>query len=235
MFLSKIALDPRSRLVAEQLRDPYKMHQTLCLGFPELQGQDIQQARLLFRVDDDKDQLFIVAQSKTAPDWSKVDALPHYARAITLKSFAFVPEADKWLRFRLLANPTKASSTVRKAKRSRGQRVGLYREWERLDWLARQGERHGFAFDLKPFSITRTNEGGEEEQFSRELPLVRLVDLNDGRRFPIKDHGAQFSAALFEGELRVTDATLFAHALENGIGKARGFGFGLLSVAPTAS
>jgi CRISPR system Cascade subunit CasE len=38
-------------------------------------------------------------------------------------------------------------------------------------------------------------------------------------------------AVLFEGTLTVTDPALFAEALASGFGAAKGFGFGLLSVA----
>ena len=217
--------------------------------------EQLVEARVLFRVDDDNDALFALVQSKVAPDWTAVMHKPNYATDVRVTSFDFQPQVGQQLRFRLLANPTKASSTQRKGtrhavtptgdveassaqpkeKRDRGQRVGLYREWERLDWLRRQGENHGFALELKKHQITRENADGTTERFTRELPLVRLVDLNDGRRFPIKNQTNQFSAALFDGDLTVTNAELFARAIENGIGKAKGFGFGLLSVAPATT
>ena len=39
-------------------------------------------------------------------------------------------------------------------------------------------------------------------------------------------------AVCFEGVLKVTDEDLFTETVENGIGSAKGFGFGLLSLAP---
>jgi CRISPR system Cascade subunit CasE len=62
-----------------------------------------------------------------------------------------------------------------------------------------------------------------------------VVDHNDGRRFQLPDRKIQFSAARFDGVLQISDADLFTDALESGIGSAKGFGFGLLSVALTES
>ena len=42
----------------------------------------------------------------------------------------------------------------------------------------------------------------------------------------------RFVAVRFEGVLEVTDPTAFCKTVENGIGSGKGFGFGLLSVAP---
>ncbi len=39
-----------------------------------------------------------------------------------------------------------------------------------------------------------------------------------------------FNAALMEGVLEVTDAEQFVNTIRNGIGSAKSFGFGLLSV-----
>ena len=42
-------------------------------------------------------------------------------------------------------------------------------------------------------------------------------------------------SVLFDGRLRVTDSTAFQKALSCGIGPAKAFGFGLLSIAPVNS
>jgi CRISPR-associated protein Cas6/Cse3/CasE subtype I-E len=49
-----------------------------------------------------------------------------------------------------------------------------------------------------------------------------------------KNSGCQmkFRSALLEGTLAVTDAPVFAQAVASGIGSAKAFGFGLLSIAP---
>jgi CRISPR system Cascade subunit CasE len=152
-------------------------------------------------------------------------------------------EVGQALRFRLQANPTFAQ-TLEGQTNNKGMfknvRRGLYREAERLDWLRRQSARYGFELSLIPTTLRAKDEkqvlfrGKGYDELSLELPMCEVIDLNDGRRFPVPSSSNQFSAARFDGVLRVTDAEAFANAVENGIGKARGYGFGLLSVAPAS-
>jgi CRISPR system Cascade subunit CasE len=46
-----------------------------------------------------------------------------------------------------------------------------------------------------------------------------------------KDDSLSFAGAIFDGALSVTDAAAFRAALETGIGPAKAFGFGLLSLS----
>lgn len=270
--LSRLMLDPFSRRVQKELSDPYQMHRTLCHAFPDLSEEAWKAARVLFRVDDDRvddnnGRLSLLVQSKTEPDWSAFVAHLRDNRYLLgapqctswksveeqLEEGAFRLKEGQQLRFRLQVNPVWAPKTPQD---KRGTRRGLYREAERLDWLWRQGEQHGFALDYP------RNEGGEIVKTvfkSREvvcngktekipvvfrgqnydvlelaLPVCEMIDLNDGKRFALPSQTNQFSAARFDGTLAVADAEKFAYAVENGIGKARGFGFGLLSVAPLA-
>ena len=256
LYLSKISLNQRSRKVGEELRNPYMMHQTLSRGFPRLSKEEFRDARVLFRVDNDNNSLFALVQSKVAPDWAALSQIPHYATEVRVTPFDFKPRDGQQLRFRLLANPTFRPFVAPQGKtKKHASHVGLFREYERLDWLLQRARReHGFdlpTHEIKLTSVLKSDGEKAEvpfrgkffEELELEVPTCQIVDLNDGQRFPtpaankIPDAAKQFSvnqfsAALFGGVLTVTDAGKFANAVENGIGKARGFGFGLLSVAP---
>ena len=294
LFLSRLTLDPRSRLVQRDLAAPYEMHRTLCHAFPGLSDDEWQAARVLFRVDDDNvdddnGRLSLLVQSKTEPHWGAfINALDgrYLSQDAQCKSWEPHFEDEQTLRFRLQANPTYSpiiAGAFRKKGRFKSKRVGLYREAERLDWLRRQGERLGFELDfpldqngeLVPTRLsshvverngkTETLLAAFREQRADRievvLPICEVIDLNAGRAERDKDSkhsddlqrsrrasmplgekpdgqrkhrfgSSEFSAALFNGILRVTDAGKFADAVANGIGPAKGFGFGLLSVAP---
>lgn len=75
------------------------------------------------------------------------------------------------------------------------------------DWLAAQGERLGYAL-------------GDTQVRISVQPC----------RHPGHQHSVQ--VAHYQGDLTVTDATQFADTLLQGIGRHRGFGMGLLLVAP---
>jgi len=241
LYLSQLLLDPMLRRVQNELRAPYEMHRTLCHAFPGLSEEEWKEARVLFRADDDQEGvLALLVQSHTAPDFEAFGA--HLNGRYLLGA----PEVKAWepafhegqrLRFRLQANPTMSLNTGKDA--GRGARRGLYRETERLDWLRAQSERNGFALDVFEETLHASERApalfrgrAHVADFSLKLPVCEMRDLNDGRRFPLKDTSNQFSAARFDGELRVTNPTEFGKAVENGIGRGKGFGFGLLSVAP---
>jgi CRISPR system Cascade subunit CasE len=129
------------------------------------------------------------------------------------------------LRFRLRANPTRKieTKTGPQGLRRNGKRVELKTEQEQLDWLRRKGVDGGFAL-----VSVRT---------ASEIPDVRVSDEGKlgGFRASIHENGRRrvtFASVLFEGRLRVTDAEKFRGSLEQGLGSAKAYGFGLLSVAP---
>lgn len=257
MFLSQLILNPRSRGVQRDLEDPYRMHKTLSRAFTagctdEDGKKALNEARALFRVDDDKGRLHVIVQSKTAPDWSVLAFSDYVWEAPRVRPFDLSNDVicvGRRFSFRLLANPTKRDNQS-------ARRVGLYREWERLAWLHRKALAGGFQLEEQTIQVRQPNARGvENDSFQWVemcLPAVGVTDLNDGKRFPLlmappkssvsPDAGsvametklsgkAQFSAARFEGVLQITDAQAFRAALENGIGSAKGFGFGLLSLA----
>ena len=71
---------------------------------------------------------------------------------------------------------------------------------------------------------------GREDVLARtgreEDPAGRLVS---------RDRRLTFATALFEGELKVTDAARLRDAFAAGIGPGKAFGCGLLSLAPVRS
>lgn len=103
----------------------------------------------------------------------------------------------------LLSFRLRANPTVRRD----GKRLGLYLPEERLAWLSRKASENGFAL------LTAT-------EISDRAPECQA-----------KGHKAVFSAAQFEGVLRVTDSEAFHSALSGGIGAGKGFGFGLLCLS----
>lgn len=207
LYLSLLSLNLRSRQVQSELRDPYEMHRTLSKAFAEGDAEQ-SAARCLFRVEEDSaGSLRLLVQSQVPPAWEKLTASPDYLREVPqVKNFAPTLQADQLLAFRLRANPTKRQAAKREGQRL-GNRVGLYKEEERLAWLSRQGAAHGFM-----------------------LETVRLTS-EPSPSCQAKGHEAAFSAVRFEGVLCVTDPSSLHSALAGGIGAGKGFGFGLLSLS----
>ena len=160
--------------------------------------------RLLFRIDESTEGAQILVQSQTEPNWgASFSGFSVLACSPEHKPFQPCLEAGRRYRFRLLANPT--------VKRD-GKRLGLLREEDQRAWLVRKITDAGaelLGCTVSPHGLQRSGKN------------------------PYKEAAAQTHlAVLFEGVLRVTDPTLMTAAIENGIGAAKGYGFGLLSLAP---
>jgi CRISPR system Cascade subunit CasE len=217
IYLSQLVLDPRSRQVRSELGDPYQMHRTISKAFGD-GPRAFDAARPLFRVDERRDgSLQLLVQSLARPDWSRVEERQTYLteppKLKELKEPDALFRVGRRLRFRLRANPT-VRRIFERASRSEskqtGKRIGVYKEEAQRKWLEAKAEKAGFrVLDCRVadrgFLVSR-KPGGEQ-------PIRHLcVD--------------------FEGILQVADPDRFLAALESGIGSAKGFGFGLLSVAP---
>ncbi len=220
MYLCRLLLNPRSADAQRDLASPYDLHRTLARVFPGDRADDDgpNEARslnhgLLFRAEPDASGgPTVLVQSLVTPDWS---ALPEsYARRVDGPK-AFEPRfrAGQRFRFRLVANPT-----VKKKREGKkhGTRVPLVHDRAPaghpevtlgyLDWLERKAEAAGVTVEHvvdAPFQAT----GGPAK---RDLTL-----------FGVR----------FDGTLSVTDPARLAGAVRAGIGPAKGFGFGLLSLA----
>ncbi|GAB3393383.1 type I-E CRISPR-associated protein Cas6/Cse3/CasE [Azotobacter armeniacus] len=202
MYLTRLTLDPRSAQARRDLADAYDMHRTLVRTFvSDKQGTP---ERFLWRLETGANPWAsptLLVQSRESGNWDVLQALPGYLQQ---------PAESKALDLEALIQPQRqyrfrllANPTVTRA----GKRYGLLGEAEQLAWLQRQGERHGFEV---------------------QAALVSATDLLDSRRkgsAPI-----MVQRACFEGLLQVAQADDVRQALVNGIGPAKAFGCGLLSV-----
>jgi CRISPR system Cascade subunit CasE len=178
--------------------------------------------RVLFRLDEDHaGRPLLLVQSQTEPDWRGLtggyllpvdpfDPVPN--PAVKRVDVDFAP--GQLLRFRLRANPT-----VKKDRpgRKQGRRVAVVREEAQLAWLERKATAGGFR--VQPSEV-RVSEPGRE--FGRKKAESRADEA----------HHLEFHVVQFDGFLQVTDPGGFANTLRVGIGSAKGFGCGLLSLAP---
>lgn len=203
MYLSKICLNS-SRLAIQWAANPYRIHQRLkiaCEGDP----------RLLFRVEETDPIVKILVQSHHEPDWQLAfSRFPVLLKEVEYRHFEPRLSAGGRYRFRLLANPT-VKKTVKESDQDRKTRLGLLKEPEQLAWLQRKLSDCG----------AKLNEY-----------LIIPRGLQYSHKNPSKDSARQTHlAVLYEGILEVLEPEKLLKALETGIGPAKGYGFGLLSLA----
>jgi CRISPR system Cascade subunit CasE len=230
MYLSKLLLNSGDRYARRDLASPYELHRTLWRAFP-----NDDPGRILFRTDSDRSgsHSIVLVQSDLEPDWTRLTDLGRSYLLAGPEHKPFQPKfaASQRLRFRLRANPTKKIGTTSKAERlagmkDHGQRSALLHEEEQLSWLIRKGDQGGFRIP------------GEwiEGRDKRQVPNFRVDVVPEGWiRCGKESHGeGRFYAVRFDGILEVTAPERFLKTVANGIGSAKGFGFGLLSLAPAS-
>lgn len=207
-----------ARLVMTDATPPYELHQRLWRAF------DAEERVFLHRADasaGNRRELVVLVQSTRPGDWSrlsdKVSSFEAKEREVRL-------EEGKVFRFFLRANPTiarKGRGEPRHAalegeafQQARGRRVALLSEEDRAGWLVRKAQWHGFSI-------------AESERGEPALRISNARTTSWARRGNIARH----DGVDFEGLLRVRDPEALATAITRGIGSAKAFGFGLLSLA----
>jgi CRISPR system Cascade subunit CasE len=119
-------------------------------------------------------------------------------------------------RFRLVANPTRDVKIPEEGGRCKERRIELVGAESLYDWLLRKGELHGFRLlQCQTAPVPNTTIG----------QLSRIEGNRKGAKLTI-------AAVQFDGMLEVTDLERFREAILSGIGRARAYGCGLLSIAP---
>jgi len=188
-----------------------------------------QNSGFLFRVEAQPGgRVVVLVLSALKPDWEYafhnarylLAAAPSEPRPITL---TLAPGSR--FRFRLVANPTKRPPLTKEKWRERktaGEQIKRPRQqltWKPGDdpqevfkgWLERQAQRSGFLLlqaSVSQMGYVYIRKGGEGSE------------------------GHRLRSVRYEGLLEVTDPEKFRAALAAGIGPAKAFGFGLLSLAP---
>ena len=201
MYLSRIDLSISSPAVRQALRNCQDMHRTLMKSFDCARVE----AGMLYRVIRTDDAIFIYVQSMARPQWECIEKSGYQCtRMQDISAILEKLQRDVVLHFSLLACPSKKV----KGEGKNSQRVLLRGTEERLEWLKREGEKHGFV-------LLEAHESAKEYKLSGK-----------------KASGEFFlSGVPFEGVLQITDEAAFRDAFKQGIGPEKAYGFGMLMLS----
>lgn len=216
-YLTRVDLNPRRRGTPRLLSSPHRIHGAVAACFPPSEFP----SRPLWRVDQLTEATVLYILSDTPPDPTSV--VEEYgwplAQGWRTKDYRGVLDAVQHGRrfaFRLTANPVhniRLPSKDGDGEGGRTRRVAHVTATQQLAWLLSHTERWGFdAGDI-------------------EFPAVRVVDRRTVR-FDRRGHPVTLGVATFEGVLAVTDAAVLRERLVEGIGHAKAYGCGLLTLAP---
>jgi len=218
MYIARGLLNLRSREVLRDLSSPAELHRSVMRLF----DANRQASGVLHRLEGSRDTgAALVVQSLVAP--KETGLPPGYFLVAPDDGYGAPLEtgglrvsrqkletvrAGERLVFRLLANTTRkvgTKSTADNAK-SNGRRVPVRGDEARMAWLTRHAATGGFRIED-----------------ARVVEEPRSGGPHAGTR-------VTFEGARFDGVLSVVDAPTFHAAVRAGLGPAKAFGFGLLSV-----
>lgn len=210
MFLTRFQMNMARRGAQRLLASPHAMHAAVLAGFPGTTTE-----RVLWRTDPRQHGQDLLVLSPREPDLTHLVEQAGWPTAETWETRPYRGllsrlENDQSWAFRLRANPVRSLPPAEGDKR--GKRVAHITPAQQADWLLRQADKLGFAAGATESPTFRVTES-RTTQFSRQGKAVTL------------------GTAVFEGTLRVTDRERFREALVNGIGPAKGYGCGLLTLA----
>ncbi len=216
MYLSRIELNYRRRATIDAVSSLHKLHAAIESSFPLNANKE---SRNLWRIDKLGSALFLLVLSNGKPDFTHIVeqyGWPESEQKWETKDYAQLMErieAGKRWRFRLRANPVHSvkhienMETGESAKRGKVYAHVTVKQQEQ--WLLERAAKNGFILPEGAFAVVQQ----EVCRFMRQRKPVTL------------------GIATFEGVLEVNDTQLFLRALTGGIGRAKAYGCGLLTVA----
>ena len=210
MYISRIELNPNRGKTRSALASAQILHAAIETCFPAPTPED-DGGRKLWRIDPLRDKLYLLVVSSVKPEFNGF--AEQFCSPETLgETKAYEPflnsiKDGQRFHFRFRGNPvySKALAGVKRGKVSPHTTVA-----QKCGWFQTKAQTCGFSLE----------EGG-----------FQLVETGMSRFFrKAKERPVEISYAVFEGRLTVTDATLFVNSLTHGIGRAKAYGCGMLTV-----
>lgn len=190
------------------LTDLYKWHKAAWKLFP---GRPDAERDFLFRLNSIPGGYEFLVLSKTEPvkcEWCS-------AEQFAVKNISSKFLEHRYYLFDILANPTRKIAVNNNGIfKKNGKRVVLTKLEDQWNWFKRKSEAAGFKVLDKPELIIEP---------AQNYGFVRGMDYaNHGLHVGVK----------YKGILEVQDKELFKKSFKQGIGSAKGFGFGMLILKP---
>lgn len=220
MYLTRMYLNFRRRSAMKLLDSPQCMHAAIAHVCPP-DSYDPSQSRVLWRIDRQQDRIGLFVVTPVEPDLSNIVEQAGWQTGEMWQTRPYGPLLDSlekkqiW-EFRLTANPT---HSARKEGWSDTKPIGHVTVKQQLDWFTSRAEKWGFSLPCGAAAST----------------TVAVTERRTMRFSRKGGPGVVLSTASYQGILQVADPILLRGSLVNGIGRAKAYGCGLMTLAPVRS
>lgn len=213
MYLSRMYLNGQRRHTRALLANPQKMHAAVLSSFPPDTSALTDAGRVLWRVDQTRDSTALYVVSPAVPSFEHLQEQAGWVQEPSWQTSDYTQMLNRITKgqryaFRLTANPV---HTVTEGGKKR--RVAHIVPFHQAQWLLERQDQLGSSLMDEAAEATFTTSKS-----------TRLVFNRNGRRVTIQQ-------VTFDGILEVTAADQLRTVLTSGLGKARGYGCGLLTLA----
>ncbi|WP_221354703.1 type I-E CRISPR-associated protein Cas6/Cse3/CasE [Streptomyces beigongshangae] len=254
MFLTRFRVNTARPGARRLLSSPQAMHAAVMSSFPTLLPTDTpapDAPRVLWRLDRTaRAEVMLYLVSPHQPDLTHLVEQAGWPAAAASDpaspgwhSRPYTPfldrlaAGDQWA-FRLTANPV---HHIRRKDDEPTKRTAHITPVHQMSWLLKRQERCGFRITQKPDNQRLLPDGTTHHGHAHHGDRYHLT-VNDKRalafdktRPPTGGRPKQpisLVTVTFDGQLEVTDPQLMRRTLTQGIGKAKAYGCGLLTLAP---
>ena len=233
MYLTRFRFNTARSEARRLLSSPQSMHAAVMSSFPQILPTAAPAPRVLWRTDRNASAevlLFVVGPFR--PDLTHLVEQAGWPAAAASgtpgwQTFHYAPFLDRLDKggtwgFRLTANPV---HSVRNADAAPTKRTAHLTPRHQVQWLLQRQEAGGFKVLPKPEDKQLTDLGDEHQ-----------VIVTDQRGMDFGKQGAKgrvtIKAVTYDGRLEVTDPDALRSLLTSGLGKAKAYGCGLMTLAP---
>lgn len=215
MYLTRFVVNRARRGARHLLASQQRMHAAVLSGFPP----GVDPGRVLWRVDESAAHTELFVASAARPDLTHLVEQAGWPTAATWDTAHYSPfldrlaEGQRWA-FRLTANPVRS---VPRGPDVRGVVKAHVTPAQQEQWLLTRSTRLGF----------------EVPEGTLGAPDVVVKNRRTARFFrgDARDREVTVVMATFEGHLVVTDSGALRNTLVEGVGRAKAYGCGLLTLA----
>ncbi|WP_329093756.1 type I-E CRISPR-associated protein Cas6/Cse3/CasE [Streptosporangium sp. NBC_01469] len=227
MHLTRFRLNTARVGARRLLSSPQMLHAAVMSSFAEIPAAAGDRARVLWRIDRTsraETHLYLVSPAK--PDLTHLVEQAGWPETGRWHTYDYQPflsrlaAGEQWA-FRLTANPV---HHIRRTDDEPTKRTAHITPHHQLRWLLQRQEGAGFKVVEKPAEQRLVPNGDEHE-----------LIVYDRRQLAFKKAGHRGSVTLvtvtYDGRLEVTDPDALRRTLTHGLGKAKAYGCGLMTLA----